>query len=86
MNNRTTKIGSLISAAMDEDDVITSERAARTIEGIVERFRNSDLDLISWKDITEKYQFCIYPSPYCLCDEHAKPSLFRRIVKWFRVK
>ena len=85
MNNRTTKIGSLISAAMDEDDVITSERAARTLEGIVERFRNSDLDLISWEDI-EKHQFCICPSPYCTCDEHAKPSLFRRIVKWFGVK
>ena len=83
MNNRTTKIGSLISEAMDADDVITSERADQTMEGIVERFHSNDLDLISWKDI-EKHQFCIYPSPYCTCDEHAKPSLFRRIVKLFR--
>ena len=90
MNNQTTprptKIGSLIAAATDDDDVIIRERAAHTLEGIVERFRSGDLDLVSWQDITEKFQFCIYPSPHCTCDEHAKQSLFRRIVKWFGVK
>ena len=84
MRNRTTKTGSLISEAINKGDADIEAGAARTMDGIIERFRSNDLDLISWKDITQKYQFCIYPSPHCLCDEHAKPSLLRRISRWLR--
>ena len=73
MRNRTTKTGSLISEAINKGDADIEAGAARTMDGIIERFRSDDLDLISWKDITQKYQLCI-----------AKPSLLRRISRWLR--
>jgi hypothetical protein len=85
---RPLQLGSIAKAYTDElaehgEDAM-NKRAEETMDVIVERFRSGNLDLISWQDITEKFQFCIYPSPHCTCDEHAKPSLFRRIAVWFR--